>query len=210
MGILNWLFGRRRKKKKKLVKIVKPKEGNLKEVSAGESERLVVLTSAAALDVPQKTYSPTVEHPLLSIQDRISKLEELYRGLNLKVATKQDASDIKNMLEFNTAKVEGVAGKVKSMDEKLDSLQERKRQLTRQLTHQQEELEEVEEEIGLLDADKKILGLLSEGEVSTMEIADKLSFTRQYVWARMKELTNSGKVTSVKRGRQTKYSLTYR
>jgi len=54
---------------------------------------------------------------------------------------------------------------------------------------------------------KQLLDTLRKNPSSTIELTTKLGFTRQYIWERLKTLQTAGLVTKVKKGRQTKYSV---
>ncbi|MBN3037319.1 MAG: winged helix-turn-helix transcriptional regulator [Candidatus Diapherotrites archaeon] len=172
----------------------------------------------------EQVYSPTVEHPLLTIQDRISKLEETYRSMShkidnidVKVATKYDIDELKAIMSEEVMKDDKILDSVTSIDQKIDLLGELKRQLTRQigqttneLTHELTQLTHVETGLELLAAHKQLIDALEAEPLSTIELTKRIGFTRQYLWERIKELKDAGYVRSIKQGRQTKYKLVSR
>lgn len=166
---------------------------------------------------PPDTMTPPVEHPLLTIQDKVSRLEEIYRHLDEKVellATKEDAAEIKEMVSEGLVRGDDLIGMVSGIEERIRSLQEQKRELTHkidastmELTQNIGEVNRVERELELLRIDKKIVDSLKDEEMSTIELSKRLGYTRQHLWGRLKQLQEEGLVKSFKVGRQTKYRL---
>jgi uncharacterized membrane protein len=204
MGLIEWIGKRVKRKEKKKQK----------------SERTKTVTKSESLGLEgEKVYSPSIEHPLLTIQDRIARLEEIYRSLNEKiehkVATREDVEKVRVIVENNSIKEDAILGRVKDLKGELARLEEKKRELTRkvdvsteELTQNLRELKSVEESIDLLETDKKVLDALKERDSSTIELSESLGYTRQYLWGRLKHLQTAGLVESKKVGRQTKYSVT--
>lgn len=202
MGLLDW-FRRIRKGRVETVEEPKGRESygpNVKSESLQDSMLV-----------------PPMEHPLLTIQDKISKLEEIYRRLDEKVerlATKEDADEIKDMLSESLERGGDLAAVVSRIEERVEFLQEQKRELTRkidmsttELTQNLDRLGRVERELELLKIDRDILESLREREMSTIELSQKLGYTRQHLWGRLKRLQKNGMVECFKEGRQTKYRL---
>ena len=164
----------------------------------------------------QRIISPTVEHPLLSIQDKLSKVEELTRiinerliNLDTKVATKEEIKELGKTVKDEGDRIVG------TIDERLTGLYEKKAELTRQLdmsthqfTNQLTHLTQIEGNIQLLEADKKILRSLKDKAKSTLELSKDVKFSRQYLWNRLKELEDEGYVEKIKSGRRIKYKTT--
>jgi biotin operon repressor len=165
-------------------------------------------TTLSTLKEPSsQVYAPTVEHPLLSIQDKMSKLEEIYRRLEEKVATRQDIAELRELMREGVSKEDSIIRGIEGIDRKIMELHQRKEVLAKKIDVSGEELVKVEKELEVLEADKKIINLLSEGDYSTIEIAAKIGYTRQYIWGRLRAMEEGGKVQSLKVGRQTKYKL---
>lgn len=218
MGLLSWLL----KKKKKPIKFKEKGEKELKEeniIYSGIKEQTISLNK---LETPeQQVFSPPVEHPLLTIQDRISKLEALYRSINEKLsfinenmAKKGDIDEIKAIMNEDIVKEDKILSGIKGINEQLKTLERRRIELTRQvddttrqLTQNIAELTHIERTIELLEADKKIIDALSHEELSTLELVKRVGYTRQYIWERLKALQSAGYVKSIRYGRRTKYCL---
>jgi uncharacterized membrane protein len=209
MGLFDW-FKKDKKERSGLRKAFEEKR---------ESERTVTIQKSESLPAMEHVYTPTVEHPLLSIQDKMTKLEEIYRSLNEKVdkklATKEDVTEMRGMLSESLEKSESIMGGINDLDKKIVLFEGRKSELTRkidtsnyELTQDLGELKQVERTLKLLEADKKVLGVLDSGELSTIELSEKVGYSRQYLWGRLKQMENNGLVKSFKTGRQTKYALT--
>ncbi|MCD6523023.1 MAG: winged helix-turn-helix transcriptional regulator [Candidatus Diapherotrites archaeon] len=226
MGFLSWLLKKKRSEEKKNeeepLKHRKEEEiqvNKKKELISGIKEQTIALESLNAPE--QRVYSPAVEHPLLTIQDRISKLEELYRSINEKLdvigedmAKKHDLEDIKALINEDIVKEDRILSGIVDINDRIRELEERKAELTRQidnttrqLTQDITELTHVEQTIELLEADKKILDALAKEELSTLELVDRVGYTRQYIWERLKALQEAGYVRSIKKGRRTKYQI---
>lgn len=168
-----------------------------------------------------KVYSPSIEHPLLTIQDKLAGLEESYRriyekveSIDERVATGQDMEEIRALLHEGLVKeeeiihgIDGINAKMNSYEEQKVTLEQRIEASTDQLTQDINRLGEIHDKIELLDADKKIMEYLTTTEYSTIELSEKLDLSRQYVWERLKELASAGFVDSKKVGRQTKYFI---
>lgn len=206
MGLIDWFKGIKKSEKKSELK-----------KSFEKSERTLTIQKSEDLNPPPEIYSPTVEHPLLTIQDRISKLEEIYRSMNEKIdkklATKEDSESIRLLVGQNLDKSEQIMGNLDNLDKKLVLLEGTKGELTRkidtstyELTQDLGKLQQVERSIKLLEADKRILEALGRDELSTIELSAKVGYTRQYLWGRLKQMQDDGLVTSFKTGRQTKYT----
>ena len=226
MGFLSWLLKKKRSEEKKNeeepLKHRKEEEiqvNKKKELISGIKEQTIALESLNAPE--QRVYSPAVEHPLLTIQDRISKLGELYRSINEKLdvigedmAKKHDLEDIKALINEDIVKEDRILSGIVDINDRIRELEERKAELTRQidnttrqLTQDITELTHVEQTIELLEADKKILDALAKEELSTLELVDRVGYTRQYIWERLKALQEAGYVRSIKKGRRTKYQI---
>jgi len=221
MGLLGFLFKKNKKKEgEKEAERSELKKAFVKGYAVEDSGRKAVLLENMLSEEP-KLYSPAVEHPLLTIQDRISKLEDIYRSLNDllvvidgKVATKQDIESIKALVHDDLQKGDLMLMGIGQLGERLDSLRKVRNELTRQvdettrqLTRKAETLEKIDGEIELLECDQKIIAALEGEDKSTIELAKDLSLTRQYIWGRLKELQALGYVNPIKRGRKTKYHL---
>ncbi len=216
MGILELIF-RGKHKAEEESELKKSLAGRVSEEDAG---RKALLLEDINVKEP-KMYSPAVEHPLLTIQDRISKLEDIYRSLNgklsemnTKIATKQDIKEVKALVSQDILNGEQVIAGIDSLGSRLEKLRTAREVLTRQvdettrqLTRKAETLSKVDKEISLLECDQNILNALGGGDKSTIELAKELSLTRQYIWGRLKELQAAGYVKSIKKGRKTKYHL---
>jgi len=202
MGLLDWFRRIKKGRVETIEKIGKSESSGLNSKSESSQESMLV---------------PPVEHPLLTIQDKISKLEEIYRRLDEKVdqlATREDAEEIKDMLSESLERGGDLAAVVSRIEERVEFLQEQKRELTRkidvstvELTQNLERLSRVEKELELLKIDQDILNSLKEQEMSTIELSKKLGYTRQHLWGRLKRLQEAGIVESFKEGRQTKYRV---
>lgn len=221
MGLLDFLFKKSKKKGDKMElesSELKKSLGERYEQDSG-SEKTVILEKMVSEE--PKVYSPAVEHPLLTIQDRISKLEEIYKSLNDKivvidgkVATKQDIDDLKAMVHEDLARGGDILAGIEGLGDRLESLRKVRSELTRQvdasrdeLTRKVDTLDQIDKEIELLECDQKIIESLKQGDKSTIELSKELGLTRQYIWGRMKALQAGKYVKSVKKGRKTKYKL---
>ncbi|MCK4327211.1 MAG: winged helix-turn-helix transcriptional regulator [Candidatus Diapherotrites archaeon] len=221
MGMFDFL----RKKSKKTKAKPTLEESELKKTLSKRHEQkntpeATMLMESMEVQAP-RVYSPAVEHPLLTIQDRISKLEEIYKSMNDrvividgKVATKQDIDDLKAMVHEDISKGDRVLVGIDGLGDKLEDLRATRGELTRQvdtsrheLTRQVKALDEIDEKIDLLECDEKIINALGESELSTIGLAEEIGLTRQYIWGRLKALQAAGYVESVKSGRKTKYRL---
>jgi len=132
--------------------------------------------------------------------------------IDKKVATREDTDELKVLVGQTLDKSNDIIGNITNLDRKLALLDGKKEELTRkidtstyELTQDLSNLQNVERSIKLLEADKKILEVLGDKELSTIELSEKLSYTRQYLWGRLKQMQADGLVTSFKSGRQTKY-----
>lgn len=219
MGLLDFL------KKKRKAKPPENDESELKKALSEkyeqeDGERKTLMLGNMSIEEP-KVYSPTVEHPLLTIQDRLARIEETYRALNEriiiidgKVATKQDIDDLKAMVHEDLSQGDRILGEITDLGGRLTGLRKTKEELTRQVdestrkvTRNVEVIKKIDEEIELLECDQKIVDSLKERDKSTIELAKDIGLTRQYIWGRLKELQQGGYVKSVKKGRQTRYQL---
>lgn len=221
MGILDLIFKKKKKQTKtKEKEEFEPKQAVLTKHNQENNIGGRGTIEEMSMQIPT-LYSPTVEHPLLTIQDRISKLEEIYKSLNDriilidgKMATKNDISDLKAIMQEDLIREEDILAGIDNLSNKLDSLRKVRAELIRQvdasqdeLTRKQELLKSVNQKIELIECDEKIINSLREGDASTIELAEKLGLTRQYIWGRLKELEAGGYVKSAKSGRKTKYHL---
>ena len=221
MGIFDVLFKKKRVKREGgPVESSQLKKKLARDYATEDSGRKTLVYENMLSEEP-KVYSPAVEHPLLTIQDRISKLEDIYRSLNDKlavidgkVATKTDVGEIKALVHDDLLKGDMVLMGIDRLGDRLESLRKVRNELTRQvdettrqLTRKEELLESVGSEIELLECDQNILNALKTADKSTIELAKELSLTRQYIWGRLRELQLLGYVSSVKKGRKTKYRL---
>ena len=206
-------------------KIKEDEESKLaKELKKRAEQEVQSGLSIMVEEVAQKAQMPVqtaLAHPLLTIQEKITQLEEMYKGiddklvlLDGKVATKRDVSDIKGLFREDLEKEDRILEGVASLHGKLKFLDTRRRDLirqvdktTRQLTRQQDELTKVDEARSLLNIDQKMLNLLETKDYSTIELGKELGLSRQYLWQRLKSLEDAGHVRSVKKGRKTQYSL---
>ena len=213
MGLREWLkkkFGKRKSEKSELRKAFEKKR---------KSERTVTLRKSESLPMPEQVvYSPAVEHPLLTIQDKISRLEEIYKGLSerieRRVATKEDVKEVKELIKEGLEKEENILVGINKLDDRMEQLERKKRELTQKVSTKSQELaedvkqlEKVERELLLLETDKKILETLSREPLSTIELSEKLGYTRQYLWSRLKEMEKHGLIKKRREGRKTKYFL---
>ncbi len=221
MGVLDFILKKKKKtNKKQAVEDAKLEQTISNTYQQKNSSKDALMMESIAVEQPQ-VYSPSVEHPLLTIQDRMTKLEEIYKSLNDriiiidgKVATKQDVDDLKSMLHEDLMQGDRMLSGIENLGNRLDSLRKVRDELTRQvdtskdeLTRKETVLDQVKTEIELMECDEKILEALSKGDASTIELSEKLDLTRQYIWGRLKELQSADYVKSVKSGRQTKYHL---
>ena len=219
MGLLDFLKKKRKKEppendESELKKALSSKY----EQDAGDQKTLAL--ERMVIEEP-RVYSPTVEHPLMTIQDRLARIEESYRSLNDriviidgKVATKQDIDDLKAMVHEDLSKGDRILGEIDNLGDRMTGLRHAKDELTRQVdetkrkvTRQVETLKQIDEEIELVECDQKIVDALKEGDKSTIDLAKDIGLTRQYIWGRLKELQANGYVKSIKKGRQTRYHL---
>lgn len=169
----------------------------------------------------EKVYSPSVQHPILSIQESISRLEELYRRIedNTRIieenmATQKDAKEIKSSLDEERDYEKELGEKIDNLGKKIETLKRERDEITEEIeeskskmTRKMGELTKVDKKIELLEADRRIIKALSESSMSTIELSEDLDYTRQYIWERLKELKENEIVKSEKKGRKTKYSL---
>ena len=221
MGLFDFLKAKDKKQKQK----PEPVESELKKALSERTEQRnsaenTVMMETLEVEAP-KVYSPAVDHPLLTIQDRISKLEEIYRTMSDrivimdgKVATKQDIDDLKAMVHEDLARGGDILTGIDNLGGQLGELKKARAELTRQvdtskeqLTRQVDTLEKIDQKIELLECDQRIIEALREGGMSTIGLASKIGLTRQYIWGRLKALQKAGYVKSVKTGRKTKYQL---
>ncbi len=224
MGFAQWLkrklSGKKPKESSQLRRTLEAKYAI--EQGMAEAEGRTQTITMPKTEIPaQQIMTPNVEHPLLTIQDRMVRLEEIYRGLNDKimvidgkVATKHDIEDVKGLIGDDLDKGERVLAGIDNISLDILALRAEKEDLShtiatssRDIETRKKRLTKVEEQIGLMECDDKILDALGSSDLSTIELAEKLGFTRQYVWERLKELSKVNKVKSVKKGRQTKYVL---
>lgn len=231
MGLLDFF----RKKEKEKSENKKKKSDFRKAMEDQKSERTVSIQKSESLNIPkEEIYSPTFEHPLLTMQDKLVRIEELYRSLNERVekqlatkedvrvlaskedvrvlANKEDLKDIEEKISESLEKSESIIGGLDNLERKIGLLEQKKQDLseridstTYELTKDLGELEEVEKTINLLEADKKILDILKSKKLSTIELSEELGYTRQYLWGRLKRMQDQDLVESFKEGRQTKY-----
>jgi biotin operon repressor len=145
----------------------------------------------------------------------------VYRGINekiidldRKVATKRDIEDVKELIHDDLDKGSQVIQGIDNLSLDILALRAEKETLdhtiemsAREIEEKRKRLNTVKSQIERMECDDKIIQALKLGGMSTIELAEKLGFTRQYVWERLKELSNSGAVKSIKKGRQTKYTL---
>lgn len=218
---MEFLFKKSKKGKEKVVVESSELKKELVSRHNEEDSGRNTVTLENMVSTEPKVYSPAVEHPLLTIQDRISKLEDIYRSLDDKlviidgkVATKQDVEGIKAMVHDDLVKGDMVLKGIDGLEERLDGLRKVRAELTRQvdettrqLTRKAETLDKVDGEIELLECDQRIMDALKSSDKSTIELAKELALTRQYIWGRLKELQALGYVELIKRGRKTKYHL---
>jgi biotin operon repressor len=214
MGFADWIVRKLTKRKPRAggAESSQLKKALESRYTEEEGRSTVTLTK---MDTPShQMFTPAVEHPLLTIQDRISKLEETYRSLSerlmsvdVKVATKHDIEDVKHLLNTGLKNDDRVLGGIDDLSASIDKLKQEREHLTKSIETSSKQLAQVDQTLQQLECDEKITNALASGDMSTIELAEKLGFTRQYVWERMKSLTTAGKVSSVKRGRQTKYAL---
>jgi uncharacterized membrane protein len=218
MGFLDFVF--KKKKEKTAPERPELKKAMPEKYEQSDGARKMVSLAKMSTEEP-KMYSQAFEHPLLTIQDRISKLEETYRSMNdklgvinAKVATKDDVNELRGMVKDDIATGDKILDRVEGIDSRLSGLRKARDELTRQvdvsakrLTQHSETLRKVDEEITLLECDQRIIDSLRNGDRSTIELSSQIGLTRQYIWGRLGELAKAGYVKSVKSGRQTKYHL---
>jgi DNA-binding transcriptional ArsR family regulator len=214
MGILDWLT-----KKVSISQTpadLEPSE--MKKTFSKRERQEMALEGAISLEKLEspktKVLSPPVEHPLLTIQDRISKLEDIYRQLNEKIAsvdqkmaTRHDIDDVKVLINEDLAKGNKILHGIDSIDSKVDILRKAREELTHDITTSRRKLTRVDASLTLLESHQKILAELRSKSQSTVELHRKLGFTRQYLWNRLKELENAGIVEKFRDSRQTKYRV---
>ncbi|RLG69010.1 MAG: hypothetical protein DRO11_08325 [Methanobacteriota archaeon] len=220
MGFASWL--KKKLLRKKTQRLPEPSQLKRAMETKYSTEHGAKTVTLSKMETPsQQVVSPAVEHPLLTIQDRMSRLEEIYRSMNDKmtvldgkVATKRDIEDVKSLIGDDLDKGDQVLHGIDALSLDIISLRAEKDTLNQTIEMSAREIEEkrkrlttVESQIERMECDDKIIQALEGGDMSTIELAEKLGFTRQYVWERLKELSSSGAVKSIKKGRQTKYVL---
>jgi len=221
MGLFSWL----KKKPKTPQAMVVLESSKLKEELADRDEEKKLKQAAVSLERLEQPRTeilmPAVEHPLLSIQDRISKIEELYRRidgkldqLDTKVATKEQVEEVKSLIHEDMAKGDQVLANLSDLEGKIGHLRLARAQIKRkvastqdQLTHELTHLGSVNSKLTLLESHKKILNVISKHSLGAAEVAQKLGYTRQYVWNRLKELEEQKVVGHKKDGRQVTYFI---
>ena len=220
MGLFDFLHTKKKPKKKaKLEDSELKKELSTRHEQKNNHESAMLMEEIGVQS--PRVYSPTVEHPLLTIQDRMSKLEEIYKSINDriilmdgKIATKQDIDDLKAMVHEDISKGDRVLIGIENLGGKIENLKKARDDLTRQvdaskeeLTRKVEAIDAIDEKIEMLECDEKIVEALRGKEMSTIGLAEEIGLTRQYIWGRLKELQKAGYVESVKTGRKTNYRL---
>ncbi len=158
---------------------------------------------------------------LLSVYEKLAKLEEITRIiderimiLDAKVATKDSIKEISDILLRISDKNENIFMKIDSINDKLSYLRELRNDIDYKIETTKKEINALENvknkvdmELELLEAHKKIIDALSQNPSSTIDLAKKLGYTRQYVWERLQELKRVGYVDVKKEGRKTVYYL---
>ncbi len=157
----------------------------------------------------------------IAMYEKIVKIEEISRILEEKLdiiekmmATKEDSRRIVEILNKSNEKQGNIDEKLSEIKEMIANLRKLKAEFTgqltettRQLTQLTEAKAEIDKNIELLEAHKKILEALKLGPKSSIDLARELGYTRQYIWERLQELKTSGYVNSRKEGRKTVYFL---
>ncbi|GEM_PF-4351979 len=158
---------------------------------------------------------------LLAIYEKIAKIEEILRIiddrlviLDAKVATKDEMRDIRQILAETNQNKADLSEKLSLINQKIDILAAKREELSKlesESKHLAEsfnkEAKKVEKTLKILESHRKILEALRNGEKSTIDLANELGFTRQYVWERLQELKSAGFVDQKKKGRKTVYFL---
>jgi len=141
-------------------------------------------------EVNQPETSPIREDPLISISRQLTKLQ--YQVSEIKPSVE---SGVQSLREDHYRILEE---QVKSGDAYKQLISDKKQVLVK-------EKRKVEQQIESLDVDERILALLEHQSYRSIEIADNLDISRQYVSNRIKHLVNMEQVERVKRGRNVFY-----
>jgi biotin operon repressor len=141
-------------------------------------------------EVNQAETAPIREDPLISISRQLTKLQ--YQVSEIKPSVE---SGVESLREDHYRILEE---QVKGSDAYKKLISDKKQVLVK-------EKRKVEQQIESLDVDERILALLEHQSYRSVEIADNLDISRQYVSNRIKHLVNMEQVERVKRGRNVFY-----
>ncbi len=192
-----------------------------KAKSESSSNKEPVRYRDTALIFKEMEKSESSDKSIIGVYEKLAKIEEILRIiderlllLDGKVATREDSRAIMDILSENSKNQDKFLSKLDEINLKLDVLSKVREKIDESIEKTEKHLDELKEtekkvrvQMELLETHKRIIEKLSERPMSTIELANSLGYTRQYVWERLQELKSAGYVDSRKEGRKTLYYI---